>query len=156
MQVTKYLKFTFVLKFRKMAGTCELELDPFTVRVTVSCHCFVSEYLCYVSPSLSLSMVHTIHARTHTHTLTPLNTRMAGTYNPIPNKYAEKIITLNYERIKYWLVIGAQPSVCLCLCLFFLCGSVFCVLIFTLAMFFFCMASHRIAWWIHNSLQVCI
>lgn len=35
---------------------------------------------------------------------------LLGTYNPIPNKYAEKIITLNYERIKYWLVIGAQPS----------------------------------------------
>ena len=129
-----------------MAGTCELELDPFTVRVTVS---FLSICVMYLPHCLSLWCIP--YTLAHTDTLTPLNTRMAGTYNPIPNKYAEKIITLNYERIKYWLVIGAQPSVCLCLCLFFLCGSVFCVLIFKLAMFFFCMAIHRIAWWIHNT-----
>ena len=151
MQVTKYLKFTFVLSSLENGRHLRTRARP----IYCACHCFVSEYLCYVSPSLSLSMVHSIHARTHTHTLTPLNTRMAGTYNPIPNTYAEKIITLNYERIKYWLVIGAQPSVCLCLCLFFLCWGVFCVLIFTLVMFFFCMTNHR-AWWIHNSLQVCI
>lgn len=36
---------------------------------------------------------------------------MLGTYNPKPNQHSEKIITLNYDRIKYWLVVGAQPSV---------------------------------------------
>mmetsp|Transcript_11684 Transcript_11684/g.24136 ORF Transcript_11684/g.24136 Transcript_11684/m.24136 type:complete len:124 (-) Transcript_11684:121-492(-) len=33
-----------------------------------------------------------------------------GTYNPNPNKHDEKLVTLNVERIKYWLVVGAQPT----------------------------------------------
>jgi ribosomal protein S16 len=42
---------------------------------------------------------------------------MLGTYNPKPNQHNEKIVTLNYDRIKYWLVVGAQPSVCTrCMC----------------------------------------
>ena len=36
---------------------------------------------------------------------------MTGTYNPKTNKHGEKVITLNYERIKHWLVVGAQPTV---------------------------------------------
>jgi ribosomal protein S16 len=36
---------------------------------------------------------------------------MAGTYNPHANKYGEKLITLNFDRIKHWLVVGAQPTV---------------------------------------------
>jgi len=39
---------------------------------------------------------------------------MAGTYNPHANKYNEKIITINFDRVKYWLVVGAQPTVCNC------------------------------------------
>ena len=34
-----------------------------------------------------------------------------GTYNPRPNLHNEKVVTLNFERIKYWLVVGAQPTV---------------------------------------------
>ncbi|KAJ1483267.1 ribosomal protein S16 domain-containing protein [Baffinella frigidus] len=33
-----------------------------------------------------------------------------GTYNPIANKFGEKLVTLNMERAKYWLVCGAQPT----------------------------------------------
>mmetsp|Transcript_27168 Transcript_27168/g.55387 ORF Transcript_27168/g.55387 Transcript_27168/m.55387 type:complete len:124 (-) Transcript_27168:105-476(-) len=33
-----------------------------------------------------------------------------GTYNPIPNQWGEKVVTLNIERIKYWIVVGAQPT----------------------------------------------
>ncbi|CEI90450.1 hypothetical protein G6F70_003045 [Rhizopus microsporus] len=33
-----------------------------------------------------------------------------GTYNPIPDKEGNKMITLNFERAKYWLTVGAQPS----------------------------------------------
>ncbi|EKX44564.1 hypothetical protein GUITHDRAFT_72211 [Guillardia theta CCMP2712] len=33
-----------------------------------------------------------------------------GTYNPLPTKHGEKFVTLNYDRIKYWLVVGAQPT----------------------------------------------
>mmetsp|Transcript_47090 Transcript_47090/g.73682 ORF Transcript_47090/g.73682 Transcript_47090/m.73682 type:complete len:135 (-) Transcript_47090:193-597(-) len=33
-----------------------------------------------------------------------------GTYNPKPNNHNEKIVTLNVDRIKYWLVVGAQPT----------------------------------------------
>eukprot|EP00056_Hartaetosiga_gracilis_P018567 m.11238 g.11238 ORF g.11238 m.11238 type:complete len:111 (-) comp6840_c0_seq1:146-478(-) len=36
-----------------------------------------------------------------------------GTYNPIPRKNgdnASKICTLNFDRIKYWMSVGAQPS----------------------------------------------
>jgi hypothetical protein len=60
----KYLKFTFVLKFRKMAGTCELELEPFTVRVTVSC---LSICVMYFPHCLSLWCIPYTLAHTHTH-----------------------------------------------------------------------------------------
>lgn len=33
-----------------------------------------------------------------------------GTYNPIPDREGNKMITLNFERAKYWLTVGAQPS----------------------------------------------
>ena len=33
-----------------------------------------------------------------------------GTYNPMLAKDDEKRVTLNEERIKYWLGVGAQPS----------------------------------------------
>ncbi len=69
LQVTKYLKLTFVLKFRKIAGTCELELDPFTVRVslfrvTVSC---LSICVMYLPHCLSLWCIPYTLAHTHTH-----------------------------------------------------------------------------------------
>merc|ERR1712216_437083 len=35
---------------------------------------------------------------------------LLGTYNPRPNNFSEKVITLNFDRIKHWLVVGAQPS----------------------------------------------
>ncbi|KAF9941898.1 hypothetical protein BGZ67_003728 [Mortierella alpina] len=33
-----------------------------------------------------------------------------GTYNPIPHKDGTKDITLNFERAKYWISVGAKPS----------------------------------------------
>mmetsp|Transcript_15301 Transcript_15301/g.32277 ORF Transcript_15301/g.32277 Transcript_15301/m.32277 type:complete len:143 (+) Transcript_15301:37-465(+) len=33
-----------------------------------------------------------------------------GTYNPIPDRYGAKNVTLNVERIKYWLCQGAEPT----------------------------------------------
>ncbi|ORX58288.1 30S ribosomal protein S16 [Hesseltinella vesiculosa] len=33
-----------------------------------------------------------------------------GTYNPIPNDQGQKEIKMNFDRIKYWLTVGAQPS----------------------------------------------
>lgn len=33
-----------------------------------------------------------------------------GTFNPIPNKDGSKDITLNFERAKYWIGVGAKPS----------------------------------------------
>ena len=33
-----------------------------------------------------------------------------GTYNPHPDRYGSKHVTLNVERIKYWVARGAQPS----------------------------------------------
>jgi small subunit ribosomal protein S16 len=33
-----------------------------------------------------------------------------GTYCPIPNMEKMKEISLNTERIKYWMAVGAQPS----------------------------------------------
>ncbi|KAI8987279.1 30S ribosomal protein S16 [Mycotypha africana] len=33
-----------------------------------------------------------------------------GTYNPIPDSSGNKMINLNFERAKYWLTVGAQPS----------------------------------------------
>lgn len=33
-----------------------------------------------------------------------------GTYNPIPDGSGNKLINLNFERAKYWLTVGAQPS----------------------------------------------
>ncbi|XP_018408153.1 PREDICTED: 28S ribosomal protein S16, mitochondrial [Nanorana parkeri] len=31
-----------------------------------------------------------------------------GTYDPLPNVYNEKLVSLNIERIKYWMASGAQ------------------------------------------------
>ncbi|KZC05669.1 PREDICTED: probable 28S ribosomal protein S16, mitochondrial [Dufourea novaeangliae] len=33
-----------------------------------------------------------------------------GTYDPMPNKYNEKLIALNFERIQYWLGSHANVS----------------------------------------------
>ena len=33
-----------------------------------------------------------------------------GTYNPVPDRFGAKNVTLNVERIKYWLCVGAAPS----------------------------------------------
>ncbi|MED6207826.1 hypothetical protein PIB30_039291 [Stylosanthes scabra] len=33
-----------------------------------------------------------------------------GYYNPLPGQDNEKIMGLNFERVKYWLSVGAQPS----------------------------------------------
>ncbi|GAA5799641.1 30S ribosomal protein S16 [Helicostylum pulchrum] len=33
-----------------------------------------------------------------------------GTYNPLPDDAGNKMINLNFERVKYWLTVGAQPS----------------------------------------------
>jgi small subunit ribosomal protein S16 len=33
-----------------------------------------------------------------------------GNYNPIPDPQGKKHITLNFERVKYWVGVGAQPS----------------------------------------------
>ncbi|XP_024368778.1 uncharacterized protein [Physcomitrium patens] len=35
---------------------------------------------------------------------------MVGHYNPMPDKNGTKDIQVNFERIKYWLSVGAQPS----------------------------------------------
>eukprot|EP00049_Salpingoeca_infusionum_P022318 m.6072 g.6072 ORF g.6072 m.6072 type:complete len:106 (+) comp5125_c0_seq1:335-652(+) len=33
-----------------------------------------------------------------------------GTYNPFPREDGSKVCSLNFDRIKYWLGVGAQPS----------------------------------------------
>ena len=33
-----------------------------------------------------------------------------GTYDPLPNSRNEKLVSLNMDRIKYWLARGAVPS----------------------------------------------
>lgn len=33
-----------------------------------------------------------------------------GTFDPYPNEYNEKLVALNYERIRYWIGNGAFPS----------------------------------------------
>ena len=33
-----------------------------------------------------------------------------GTYDPLPNTRNEKLVSLNMNRIKYWLAQGAEPS----------------------------------------------
>ena len=33
-----------------------------------------------------------------------------GTYDPVPGKDGNKHVTLNRERVEYWLSVGAQPS----------------------------------------------
>lgn len=33
-----------------------------------------------------------------------------GTYDPLPNEYNEKLVALNYERIRYWIGNGAVTS----------------------------------------------
>ncbi|ORX88997.1 ribosomal protein S16 [Basidiobolus meristosporus CBS 931.73] len=33
-----------------------------------------------------------------------------GTYNPLPDNEGVKHVSMNMERVKYWLSVGAQPS----------------------------------------------
>ncbi|KAG0303826.1 hypothetical protein BGZ98_006229 [Dissophora globulifera] len=33
-----------------------------------------------------------------------------GTYNPIPDREGTKAVSLNFERAKYWISVGAKPS----------------------------------------------
>lgn len=33
-----------------------------------------------------------------------------GTYDPMPNIYNEKLVSFNYDRIKYWYGCGAHPT----------------------------------------------
>ncbi|XP_063173535.1 small ribosomal subunit protein bS16m [Candoia aspera] len=33
-----------------------------------------------------------------------------GCYDPMPNRYAEKIVGVNFERLKYWFACGAAPT----------------------------------------------
>ncbi|XP_055628786.1 probable 28S ribosomal protein S16, mitochondrial [Toxorhynchites rutilus septentrionalis] len=33
-----------------------------------------------------------------------------GTYDPIPNEYDEKLVSFNFERVRYWLGSGAHLS----------------------------------------------
>ncbi|KAK4884315.1 hypothetical protein RN001_000586 [Aquatica leii] len=33
-----------------------------------------------------------------------------GTYDPLPNEHNEKLVSLNYERIQYWIGNGADTS----------------------------------------------
>ena len=33
-----------------------------------------------------------------------------GTFDPLPDSVGTKHVTLNLERLKYWLSVGAQPS----------------------------------------------
>ncbi|XP_036387520.1 28S ribosomal protein S16, mitochondrial [Megalops cyprinoides] len=33
-----------------------------------------------------------------------------GSYDPLPNIYNEKLVSFNYERIKYWIGCGAHPT----------------------------------------------
>lgn len=33
-----------------------------------------------------------------------------GSYDPLPNKYNEKLVSLNFERIRHWLANGAEVS----------------------------------------------
>lgn len=33
-----------------------------------------------------------------------------GTYDPLPNQYNERLVSFNFERIRYWLGKGAHMS----------------------------------------------
>lgn len=33
-----------------------------------------------------------------------------GSYDPLPNIYNEKLVSFNFDRIKYWMGCGAHPT----------------------------------------------
>lgn len=33
-----------------------------------------------------------------------------GSYDPLPNVYNEKLVSFNYDRMKYWMGCGAHPT----------------------------------------------
>ena len=33
-----------------------------------------------------------------------------GSYDPLPNKHNEKMVAINYERVRYWISKNAKPS----------------------------------------------
>jgi len=34
-----------------------------------------------------------------------------GSYDPMPNKHNEKMVAINYERLRYWISQDAEPSI---------------------------------------------
>jgi len=33
-----------------------------------------------------------------------------GSFDPMPNKHNEKLVAINFERLRYWIARGATPS----------------------------------------------
>jgi len=52
---------------------------------------------------------HIVVASTRQHQCRPVIEQL-GTYDPLPNQYNEKLIALNYERIRFWIGNGAEVS----------------------------------------------
>ena len=40
----------------------------------------------------------------------PKKFEQLGTYDPLPNIHNEKLVSLNLERLKFWIARGATPS----------------------------------------------
>lgn len=60
---------------------------------------------CTNRPFFHLVAIHNKFARNSGRALEQL-----GTFDPMPNNHNEKLVSLNVERIKYWLAIGAHPT----------------------------------------------
>lgn len=37
-------------------------------------------------------------------------TEQLGTFDPLVNKHNEKLVAVNFDRLRYWLARGARPS----------------------------------------------
>ncbi|KAJ8029466.1 28S ribosomal protein S16, mitochondrial [Holothuria leucospilota] len=60
---------------------------------------------CTNRPFYHMVVIHNKRARNSRKYLEQL-----GTYDPMPNNHNEKLVSLNIERIKFWLASGAQMS----------------------------------------------
>ncbi|XP_072166911.1 small ribosomal subunit protein bS16m-like [Diadema setosum] len=65
----------------------------------------LARFGCTNRPFFHIVVIHNKFARNSGRALEQL-----GTYDPMPNNHNEKLISLNVERIKFWLASGAQPS----------------------------------------------
>jgi len=91
-----------VLNFN--AAFCVFQMTRLTTRLTVG----LALYGCANRPFFHLSVMYRQmmpHKKWSDRVIEQI-----GSYDPMPNKHNEKMVAINYERLRYWISKNAKPS----------------------------------------------